>query len=574
MDYKTEYKRWLQCEDTDPELKQELSSLTDEKDIEDRFYRSLEFGTAGLRGIIGAGTNRMNVHIVRQATKALADYINSIDEKDGSGVAIAYDSRRKSELFAKEAALVLCENGIKVHLFNTLHPVPMLSFAVKHLNCTAGIVITASHNPPEYNGYKVYWHDGGQITPERCAPITKLIENTDPLCVKAMAEKDAAPAGLLEYIGEELDNAYYAYTMSLSVHKELDGASKRNIKVVYTPLHGSGLIPVKALLSRLGYENVYVVEEQMKPDGNFPTVKAPNPENSEAFTLALALAKAKDADIALATDPDSDRLGVCIKRGGEYALLTGNKIGALLVNYILSSLKERNELPCDGFVVKSIVSTRLADKICEAYGVELKNVLTGFRYIAEQIELAKENAHGTFLFGFEESYGFLAGTGVRDKDACLAAMLVCEACAYYKAKGMSLADVLDDMENKYGAYEEKGKSFNVSGKDGMTKLADFMDSMHNSPLSDIDGERVLAVSDYKTGKLTELESGKVRDISLPTANVICFELDNAWVCLRPSGTEPKLKLYVGTNDTSRERALSRMEKLMSAFSGVITEALG
>ena len=574
MDYKTQYKRWLDCESTDPELKQELSSLTDEKDIEDRFYRSLEFGTAGLRGIIGAGTNRMNVHIVRQATKALADYINSTGEKDSRGVAIAYDSRRKSAEFAKEAALVLCKNGIKVHLFSALHPVPMLSFAVKHINCTAGIVITASHNPPEYNGYKVYWHDGGQITPERCAPITELIEKTDPLCVKTMAEDDAVRAGLLEYIGEELDNAYYDYTMSLSVHKEPDGAKKRDIKVVYTPLHGSGLIPVTTLLSRSGYENVYVVEEQRQPDGNFPTVKAPNPENSEAFTLALSLAKEKDADIALATDPDSDRLGVCIKRDGSYTLLTGNKIGALLVNYILSSLKERGELPTDGFVVKSIVSTRLADKICEAYGVELKNVLTGFRYIAEQIERAETEKHGTFLFGFEESYGFLAGTGVRDKDACLTAMLVCEACAYYKARGMSLSDVLDDIENKYGAYEEKGKSFNVSGKDGMAKLADFMENMHKSPLSDIGGEKVRAVSDYKTGKLTELGSGRVSDISLPAANVICFELDNAWVCLRPSGTEPKLKLYVGTNDKCREKALSRMEKLLCAVSGVITEALG
>ncbi len=338
MDYKTQYKRWLDCESTDPELKQELSSLTDERDIEDRFYRSLEFGTAGLRGIIGAGTNRMNVHIVRQATKALADYINSIGEKDSRGVAIAYDSRRKSAEFAKEAALVLCENGIRVHLFSALHPVPMLSFAVKHINCTAGIVITASHNPPEYNGYQEYWHDGGQITPESGAPITELIEKTDPLCVKTMAEDDAIRAGLLEYIGEELDNAYYAYTMSLSVHKELNSASRRNIKVVYTPLHGSGLIPVTTLLSRLGYENVYVVDEQRMPDGNFPTVKAPNPENSEAFTLAINLAKEKDADIALATDPDSDRLGVCIKRDGSYTLLTGNKIGALLVNYILSSL--------------------------------------------------------------------------------------------------------------------------------------------------------------------------------------------------------------------------------------------
>lgn len=574
MDYKTQYKRWLECEDTYAELKKELYSLTDEKDIEDRFYRSLEFGTAGLRGIIGAGTNRMNAHIVRQATKALADYINSIGEKDSRGVAIAYDSRRKSAEFAKEAALVLCENGIKVHLFSELHPVPMLSFAVRHTGCVAGIVITASHNPPEYNGYKVYWHDGGQITPERCAPITELIEKADPLRIKAMTEDDAVRAGLLEYIGEELDDAYYSYTMSLSVHKELDSASKRDIKVVYTPLHGSGLIPVTTLLTRLGYENVYVVDEQSKPDGDFPTVKAPNPENSEAFTLALDLAKEKDADIALATDPDSDRLGVCIKRGGSYTLLTGNKIGALLVNYILSSLKERGELPTDGFVVKSIVSTRLVDKICGYYGVELKNVLTGFRYIAEQIERAETEKHGKFLFGFEESYGFLAGTGVRDKDACLTAMLVCEACAYYKAKGQSLADVLDDMENKYGAYEETGQSFSVSGRDGMAKLALFMEDMHKSPLSDIGGERVTACADYKTGKLTDLESGKASDIPLPVANVICFELENAWVCLRPSGTEPKLKLYVGTNDMSREKALSRMEKLLCAASDLINGSIG
>lgn len=562
MDFVAEYTRWCKDEHTEENLRKELLALTDEKEIEDRFYRKLEFGTAGLRGVLGAGTNRMNIHTVRQATHGLAAYINTIEGAAAEGVVIAYDSRNMSDVFAKAAALVLAECGVRVYLFKELHPVPMLSFAIRNIGCTAGIVITASHNPPEYNGYKVYWRDGGQITPDRCSDITKLIENCDPLNVKYMDEQEAVNSGLLSYIGDEVDRAYYDYTKSLSVHSELTAADKSEIRVVYTPLHGSGRVPVTTLLSELGYESLFVVEEQKLPDGDFPTVKAPNPENEEAFSIAKALAKEKDADIILATDPDSDRLGVCIKDADAYRLLTGNQIGAMLVHYILSAMSEKNEIPHDACVVQSIVSTRLTEKICESYGVKLYKVLTGFRYIAEHIEWCERERLGTFIFGFEESYGFLAGTSVRDKDGVLAAMLVTEAAAYYKTQGKSISCVLREMDDMYGAYTERGKSFTVSGKDGMEKLASAMKQMHTFPEKEFAGLKVTAFTDYKKGVRSDFLTGEASKTDLPEADVLCYELsDAAWICMRPSGTEPKLKVYVGANADSRDQAEALLDKI-------------
>ena len=570
MNYKDEYKRWCESDFTDKILKSQLCSLTDEKEIEDRFYKRLEFGTAGLRGILGAGTNRMNVHTVRQATKALADYIKTIEGADRQGVAIAYDTRMKSSEFAKAAALVLCENGIKTYLFKDERPVPMLSFSVRYLKCIAGIVITASHNPPEYNGYKVYWQDGGQITPDRCKIISEYIDKTDVLSVAYMDEKKADDTDYLEYLSDDIDNAYISYCSKLSIHNELTDEQKSAIKIVYSPLHGSGYVPVTKLLAHMGYKNVSVVERQTIPDGHFPTVKVPNPETQEAFTMALELAQQESADIALATDPDSDRLGVCIKTDTGYEKLTGNRIGSLLVHYILSSLKEKGELKDNSYVAQSIVSTDCTQKICDKFGVELKKLLTGFRYIAEQIENSDKN----FIFGFEESYGFLMGTNVRDKDACLAAMLVSEACAYYKSQGKTLSDVLNEMDCIYGAFVEKCESFTVSGKDGMAKISAYMNKLHNEPQKAIAGYDVTKISDLDSEKVTDLRSGKTEKTDIPKANVVIFELgDNIKVCVRPSGTEPKLKLYFSVNADTRIKAAEILEGIAKTVSDEVNKEL-
>ena len=555
------YALWLSRADT--EYKTELQSITDEREIEDRFYRTLEFGTAGLRGILGAGTNRMNTHVVRQATSALAEYIKSIEGAAGKGVVIAYDSRRKSREFALCSALVLSKAGIKTYLFSELHPVPMLSFAVRHLHTAAGIVITASHNPPEYNGYKVYWQDSGQITPDRSKPISEIIDRTDPFSVESMTEDKAIKTGFLRYIGSEVYEAYFVYTETLS-QNALTQAQKDALTIVYTPLHGSGYKPVTTLLSRMGFNNVHIVDEQREPDGDFPTVKAPNPENVECFTLAKKLGEKADADILLATDPDSDRLGAMIRTNGGYTALTGNKIGSLLIYYVLSSKKAQGKLPSDAYVVRSIVSTPLADAICESFGVEIRTVLTGFRYIAEQIE----QGNGSFIFGFEESYGFLAGTSVRDKDAVLASMLICEAAAYYKAQGKTLSDVLGEIERKYGAYEEKSISFSVSGKDGMEKLAVFMKKQHDAPAAEIAGRRVLAVADYEKGTYTS--EGENHPINLPKSNVIAYESEGGVkITYRPSGTEPKLKVYIAVKAENADRAREICRETEAALGSII-----
>lgn len=558
MEYLSEYKRWCESETLSKELKDELLNLTNNTDIEDRFYRSLSFGTAGLRGILGAGTNRMNTPVVRQATKALADYINSIKDAAEKGVVIAYDSRNKSHEFALESALVLCRENIKVYLFSELHPVPMLSFTVKHLGCVAGIVITASHNPPEYNGYKVYWQDGGQITPERCEKITALRNEADPLKINSLSEQEAISKGLLTYIGKEIDEEYYKYTMSLCIRDELTPAQKEAVNITYSPLHGSGYVPVTELLSRLGYRNVAVVEEQSKPNGNFPTVKTPNPENAEAFALALELAKKQQSDIVIATDPDSDRLGVCARHNdGTYTQLTGNQIGTLLVHYMLTALSEKGKLEKGSCVVQSVVSTPLTQKICDRFGVSLVYVLTGFRYIAEHIEKCEKENAGNFLFGFEESYGFLSGTGVRDKDACLAACLVAEACAYYKANGKTLCDALNEIDEIYGAYTECGFSVTAQGKEAMEKLASYMAEAHSSPKKQIGQFKVLLCEDYEKGIAIKPETGKESPLALPKTNMIRYILEDAWVALRPSGTEPKLKVYVGANAKTRSEAVQK-----------------
>lgn len=565
MNYRDIYDIW--CKKADKAYRDELMSVTDEKDIEDRFYRSLEFGTAGLRGVLGAGTNRMNTHVVRQATKALSDYIKSIDGAKEKGVVIAYDSRRMSSEFAKEAALVLAHEGVKAYLFPELRPVPMLSFAVRHIGTAAGIVITASHNPPEYNGYKVYWSDGGQITPDRCKPISELIEKTDAFSVETIPEDAALSCGLLEYVSHETDEAYYSYTLSLS-QNALTEAEKADICIAYSPLHGSGLIPVTSVLTKAGYKNLHVVESQREPDGNFPTVKAPNPENEECFTEALALAREKNADIVLASDPDSDRLGAHIKTDDGYLALTGNKIGSLLIYYILGSRSERGALPKDAYVVRSVVSTPLADAICSSFGVEIRQVLTGFRYIAEQIE----EGRGQFLFGFEESYGFLAGTSVRDKDAVLAAMLMCEACAYYKSRGKSIADVLLEIEKKYGAYYEKCVSFNVKGKNGMAQLAAFMKSQHDAPYREIAGREVTALADFTKGMRIS-EKGEEK-LNIPKADVISYDTgETAHITLRPSGTEPKLKVYVAVKAADADEAKTVTDEIVNSLTSVIDNAL-
>ena len=473
--YMDEYKKWMGNEELEGELLDELKSIKDsEKEIEERFYTELEFGTAGLRGIIGAGTNRMNKYVVRRATQGFAKYLLTCEGAKERGVAIAYDSRNKSDVFAKETALVLANNGIKTYLYSTLHSVPQLSFTILHLNCMAGVVITASHNPPQYNGYKVYWEHGGQAGPVQADEILSYIKEVDYFGVEAMDEEEAKKAGLLVMIGEEIDEAYFNATKTLLLHPELIKEKGSELSIVYTPLHGTGYVPVRTILKRVGINNVSVVEEQALPNGDFPTVKAPNPEDPNAFTLSFELADKVGADAILATDPDADRLGAAVrKKDGTFMVLTGNKIGSLLIHYILSSKKEAGTLN-NALVVKSLVSTRMADKICEHFNVEIRDVLTGFRYISEQIALCKETKEREFVFGFEESYGFLAGTYSRDKDGICAAMLLAEACVYYKEQGKTLYDVLVEMYETYGYYDESVRSYTLEGKEGIERIGNAM----------------------------------------------------------------------------------------------------
>ena len=554
MDYKEVYEQWIANPYFDEATKEELKSIAeDENEIKERFYMDLEFGTAGLRGIIGAGTNRMNIYVVRRATQGLANYIAKVDKKS-QGVAIAYDSRHMSPEFAQEAALCLAANGIKAYIFETLRPTPELSFAVRHLGCVAGINVTASHNPPEYNGYKVYWEDGAQITPPHDSGIMGEVKAiSDWNTVKTMDKAEAEKAGLFEVIGKEVDDAYMAELKKQVIHMDAIQAEGKNLKIVYTPLHGTGNIPARRILKELGFENVYVVKEQELPDGDFPTVSYPNPEAAEAFELGLKLAKEVDADLVLATDPDADRLGVRVKdKNGEYHDLTGNMSGCLLANYEISQRKAVNgSLPEDGALIKTIVTTNLADAIAKGYGVKLIEVLTGFKFIGQQILGFEKSGKGSYLFGFEESYGCLIGTYARDKDAIVATMALCEAAAYYKTQGKTLWDEMIEMYEQFGYYKDDIKAVTMKGIEGLQKIQDIMNSLRQNPPAEFAGHKVVAVRDYKADTIKNLETGEVTPTGLPNSNVLYYELTNdAWVCVRPSGTEPKVKFYYGVKGTS------------------------
>ena len=577
MGYKEMYQSWLDNPYFDEDTKAELKSIAgDDKEIEDRFYTELEFGTAGLRGVIGAGMNRMNIYTVRKATQGLANYIKKVG-KEAQGVAIAFDSRRMSPEFADEAALCLAANGIKAYVFESLRPTPELSYAVRKLGCTAGINITASHNPPEYNGYKVYWEDGAQITPPHDKGIMDEVKAvTDFATVKTMEKEEAKKAGLYEVIGAAIDDAYIAELKKLVIHQDAIDQVKDTLKIVYTPLHGTGNIPVRRVLKELGFQNVYVVPEQEKPDGEFPTVSYPNPEAEEAFVLGLAMAKKLDADLVLATDPDADRLGVYVKdsKTGEYHSLTGNMSGCLIGDYVIGQRKEREGLPKDGAFIKSIVSTNMADAIAKYYGIQLVEVLTGFKFIGQKMLEFETKGTGTYLFGMEESYGCLTGTYARDKDAVVASMTLCEAAAYYKTQGKTLWDAMIDMYEKYGYYKDDVKAITLKGIEGLEKIQTILETLRADAPKEIGGYKVLKVRDYKKDTITDLADGKVTPTGLPASNVLYYELeDDAWVCVRPSGTEPKVKFYYGIKGTSLEEADAKSESLGKEVLAMIEKML-
>lgn len=578
MDYREIYESWLNNPYIDEGTKEELRSIAgDEQEIKERFYMDLEFGTAGLRGIIGAGTNRMNPYVVRKATQGLANYIKGVGKAD-QGVAIAFDSRRMSSEFAQEAALCLAANGIKAYIFESLRPTPELSFAVRKLGCVAGINITASHNPPEYNGYKVYWEDGAQITPPHDSGImaeVKAISEYSEATMKTMDKDAAVAAGLYQVIGQAVDDAYMEELKSQVLHMDAIKETAKDLKIVYTPLHGTGNIPARRVLKELGFENVYVVKEQELPDGNFPTVSYPNPEAAEAFELGLKLAKEVDADLVLATDPDADRLGVRVKdKNGEYHDLTGNMSGCLLANYEIEQRKALKGLPEDGALIKTIVTTNMADAIAKYYSVKVIEVLTGFKWIGQQILGFEQSGKGTYLFGFEESYGCLIGTHARDKDAIVATMALCEAAAYYKTQGKTLWDAMIDMYEKYGYYKDAIKTVTLKGIEGLAKIQQVMNNLRENPPKKIGDYQVLSFRDYKKDTITDLATGQVKATGLPNSNVLYFDLnDDAWVCARPSGTEPKLKFYYGIKGNSLEDADQKSAALGEQVLAIIDEML-
>ncbi len=572
MSYKEVYRQWC----TDPyfseETRQELLALEgNEKEIEDRFFKDLEFGTGGLRGVIGNGTNRMNVYTVRKATQGLANFIIK-EGGQSKGVAIAYDSRRMSPEFADEAALCLNANGIAAYVFPSLRPTPELSFAVRELGCIAGIVVTASHNPPEYNGYKVYWEDGAQITsPKDVQIIDEVKAIKDYSVVKTMDKTEAVNAGLYHVIGEDIDNKYIEALKKQVINPDVIKEMGDELVAVYTPLHGTGNIPARRVLREVGFNQVYVVPEQELPDGNFPTVGYPNPEDPKAFALALALGKAKNADIVLATDPDADRLGVYAKdsKTGEYMAFTGNMSGMLIAEYILSQKKEKNAVPSNGALVKTIVSTNLADVVAKAYDLKLIEVLTGFKYIGEQIKWFEEQNTYEYMFGFEESYGCLVGTHARDKDAIVAVLMLCEAAAYYKKQGLTLWDQMLNIYEKYGYFKETLVSLEKKGVEGIAEIKAMLDNFRANPPKEIGGYKVLAVRDYLEDKIV-YSDGKVTATGLPKSNVIYFDLeDNAWCCARPSGTEPKVKFYMGVKGTSFEDAEQKLDALRNSMMDLV-----
>lgn len=565
MNYLEEYEKWCESAEFDEETKKELLSIkNNEKEIEDRFYKELEFGTAGLRGIIGAGTNRMNKYTVGKATQGLANYILEQGTQD-KGVAISYDSRKMSKEFSLQTALILNANGIKAYLFENLRPVPELSFAVRELGCTAGIMITASHNPPKYNGYKVYWDDGSQIVSPRDKDIiakVRAVENYSE--IKEMSKEEAENKGLLNFVGTEMDDKYLTVLKNLILNPEIMKEQGKDLKVVYTPLHGTGNTVVERLLTELGIKNLYIVPEQKDPDGNFPTVSYPNPEDPKAFKLALELAKKVDADVVLATDPDADRLGVFAKdsKTGKYMDYTGNMSALLIAEYRISQMQEKGTLPKDGMIIKTIVSSNLTDAIAKNYNLELKECLTGFKNIGAIMKKAEETKSNTYVFGFEESYGCLIGDYARDKDGIAAVMALCEAACYYKSKGETLWDQMINIYEKYGYYKETQVSIVKEGVEGAKEIQEMMTKMRNTPVDKIGDYKVLTFKDIEKDIEKNMQTGEITKTGLPTSNVLYYELENdSWYAMRPSGTEPKIKLYMGIKGTSEKDAEEKLENL-------------
>lgn len=576
MNYKEEYEKWCEDQSFDEETREELLSIKeDDEEIKDRFYKELEFGTGGLRGIIGAGTNRMNVYTVGKATQGFADFINDT-YKGEKAIAIAYDSRNMSKEFAKAAALTLCANDIKVYLYESLRPTPMLSFAVRHLKCKAGIVITASHNPKEYNGYKAYGEDGCQLTDEPAKEVIGYVNRVEDYSkIKTMSEEEALEKGLLVYIGEDVDKAYIESLKSLTIREELVKDHAKDLKIVYTPIHGSGNVPVRRVLSELGYENVLVVKEQELPNGNFPTAPYPNPENPDVFKIAMEMANKVNADVIFGTDPDCDRIGVVVKDNkGEFRVLTGNQTGMLLVNYVLGSLKELNKLPKNGVVIKTIVTTESVRKMAEAYGVKLIDVLTGFKYIGEKIREFEETGSNEYLIGFEESYGYLFGTFSRDKDAVVASMLIAEMTLYYKKQGKTLYDALVEIYEQYGYFKESLVSVELKGKEGQEKIGRCLDLLRADEITEVNGVKVVKSFDYKSSTEKDLIANTTSKINLPKSNVLKYILeDDSWFVVRPSGTEPKMKVYLAVKGNSLEDADKQTERFKSSVMAIVNEKL-
>jgi phosphoglucomutase len=568
---------WLNDEYFDDETKKELLAIrNDEAEVEDRFYRELEFGTGGLRGVIGAGTNRMNKYTVRKATQGLANYIKKHGGPDApkKGVAISYDCRRFSPEFADETALCLAANGIKAYVSDILRPTPELSFALREFGCIAGVMVTASHNPPEYNGYKVYWEDGAQVTPPHdTGIIDEVVAITDYHEVKTMSKEDAIAAGLYETFGEELDDKYMVELKKQIIHKDVIDEMADKFTIVYTPFHGTGNLPVRRVLKELGFKNVFVVPEQEEPDPDFTTLDYPNPEDPKAFELALKLAKEKDADIVLATDPDADRLGIYAKdlKTGEYVAFTGNMSGMLIGDYILRERQATGTMPENPAFVTTIVTTNMAKAVAESYGLKYIEVLTGFKYIGEQIKLFEQNGQcNNYVFGLEESYGCLAGTHARDKDAVVAVMMLCELAAFYKKQGKSVWDAMIDTYEKYGYYKEGQYSITMKGKEGAEQIAALMDRLRSNPPKEFGQWKVEQFRDYKTHKTVDMATGAEGDTGLPTSNVLYFALDNdAWCCARPSGTEPKIKFYMGVKGKNLEDAARLQDELTDAVKKVV-----
>lgn len=567
-------KIWTKSIRVSEKIKNELRGLTDQIEIEDRFYKDLEFGTGGLRGVIGAGTNRMNIYTVAKATQGYSEYLNKHFENPA--IAIAYDSRNMSEEFAKATALTFAANDVKVYLFEDLRPTPELSFTVRELNCSGGIVITASHNPKQYNGYKVYGSDGGQITDETAKEIIGYINKLHIFDdVKIMDEKEALDKGLLSYIGEEVDKEYIKNVKSLVIRKDLVKEKASDLKIIYTPIHGSGNKPVRRVLHELGFKNLKVVKEQENPDGNFPTAAYPNPEDKSVFKLALEMAKTENPDIIFGTDPDCDRIGVVVKdNSGDYKVLTGNQTGMLLADYILKSLKDEGRLSSKGAIIKTIVTTEGVKNIADFYGVELINTLTGFKYIGEKIGEFEKTKSNDFIFGLEESYGYLAGTFVRDKDAVIASTLIAEMALYYKEKGLTLYEALIELYEKFGYTQEKLISIELAGKEGQEKIVKCIDSLRNNPIKKVLGVKVKTSFDYKLSKEIDNNISSEREINLPKSNVLKYILeDNSWFVIRPSGTEPKMKIYLSIEAKDLNECNEKIERFEKAVMYIVNKEL-